>query len=143
MGRQLGDVFDFDVFPFKTWRWIIFDGLKHDPVELRCFYFLSPVCIYLQGSLQYSFNNRCLVRAEAKMISTSLNGAIFFTQAFFVFDQCFPVFSTRSHLLTTITTPFRFLSIRWKILRSWASIPRVASIRSITHPILRWHGSNA
>ena len=53
MGLQLGDVFDFDVFPFKTWRWIIFDGLKHDPVELRCFYFLSPVCIYLQGSLQY------------------------------------------------------------------------------------------
>ena len=62
------------------------------------------------------------------MIGTSLNGAILALSPSVYSFRVLLSFSKRSHLLTTMTQPLRFLLMRLKMFMSWASIPVVASI---------------
>ena len=71
---------------------------------------------------------RCLFTTEVKIIGTSVNGAIRFLISSSNFFAVFVSFSIRSHLFTSNTTPFLFLSQRWNIFKSCAVIPAVASI---------------
>ena len=72
---------------------------------------------------------RCLLVAEVKMMGMSLIGAMRLAMAWVNSFIVLAVLSgTRSHLLTTMTQPFRLRMIRLKIDMSCASMPLVASI---------------
>ena len=85
---------------------------------------LRYTCLAVSSTLKM----RCLVRAEAKMMGKSTNGAIRLRMAFskVLMTSC-DLSSTRSHLLTTTTRDLLFFWMSWNIFISCASIPRVAS----------------
>ena len=87
---------------------------------------------YTFFAISSTLKMRCFVRADAKIIGKSTNGAMRSRMAFSkVFITTWSLFSTRSHLLTTTTSDLLLRCMSWKMFMSCASMPRVASIMSM------------
>lgn len=124
--RQLHHVFDFDVFAFGRRGRIIFDDRQQVVVQRRGGHAPLAVFVNPDGGLEH-FEDALFVEYRGEDDRNVVEGRQFFARtSFHSFIVLLP-FSTRSHLLTTITHPLRLRTIRLWMFRSWDSRPCCAS----------------
>src|SRR5690554_3763273 len=125
-GRQLGDIFYLNIFPFPCrWR-ISFDLRQHNVIQFRGryllgFIFINPYCQF------YSLENPLLIYYRCEDDGDPFVLAQFFPDFFLDLFHGLMVFFYQSHLLTMIIIPLLFLMAIEIRLTSWASKPLVAS----------------